>query len=137
MAEAPAALALHVLDSLSPMALGDAVSGLLALARDALLHDTQFVAGLDARVQRLTDDEFVIALPALRAAFGWLPTRERGHLAGQVLGLHDATHLSRDHLTARHGAWAAEDVAAHRLAEQQAMAALAAWGIAFDAAGAP
>jgi hypothetical protein len=126
-----AALALNVLDSLTPAQLGDAVSGLLALARDALLHETHFVAGLDARIQRLADDEFVIALPALRAAFGWLPTRERGDLASQVLGLHDATHLSRHDLTARHGAWAAEDVAAHRLAEQQALAALTAWGIAF------
>jgi len=131
------ALALRVLDSLAPAQLGDAVAGLLALARDALLHDTHFVAGLDARVQQLADDDFVIALPALRAAFGWLPTRERGDLAEQVLGLHDARHLSRHHLTARHGAWAAQDVAAHRLAEGQAIAALAAWGIPFDAPAAP
>ena len=129
---APAAgLALPVLDSLGPAQLGDAVSGLLALARDALLHDAQFVAGLDARVQRFDDHDFVIALPALRAAFGWLPTRERGNLAGQVLALHDAEHLPRHQLTARHGAWAAEEVAANRLAEQRAMNALAAWGIAF------
>ena len=131
------ALALRVLDSLAPAQLGDAVAGLLALARDALLHDSAFVAGLDARVQQLADDDFVIALPALRAAFGWLPTRERGDLAGQVLGLHDAGHLSRHHLTARHGAWAAEDVAAHRLAERQALDALAAWGIPLDASDAP
>lgn len=130
--EAGGVLALQVLDSLAPAQLGDAVSGLLALARDALLHDTQFVAGLDARVQQLDDTDFVIALPALRAAFGWLPTRERGNLAEQVLGLHDARHLPRHQLTARHGAWAAEDVAAHRLAEQEAMNALAAWGISFD-----
>jgi hypothetical protein len=123
-------LALRVLDSLAPAQLGDAVAGLLALARDALLHDTRFVAGLDARVQALDDHDFVIALPALRAAFAWLPTRERGSLAGQVLGLHEATHLPRRHLLARSGAWAAEEVAAHRLAEQQAMAALAAWGLA-------
>ena len=124
-------LALPVLDSLGAAQLGDAVSGLLALARDALLHDAQFVAGLDARVQRFDDHDFVIALPALRAAFGWLPTRERGNLAGQVLALHDAQHLPRHQLTARHGAWAAEDVATHRLAERQAMEGLAAWGIAF------
>jgi hypothetical protein len=129
---APAAgLALQVLDSLAPAHLGDAVSGLLALARDALLHDTHFVAGLDARIQRFDDHDFVIALPALRAAFGWLPTRERGDLAGQVLALHDAQHLSRHELVARHGAWAAADVAAHRLAEQEAINALAAWGVAF------
>ncbi len=130
-AAAAGSLALRVLDSLAPAQLGDAVGGLLALAREALLHDTQFVAGLDARVQRLDDHDFVLALPALRAAFGWLPTRERGDLAGQVLGLHDARHLSRHRLVARHGAWAAADVAANRLAEQEAMAALAAWGIGF------
>lgn len=128
-ARAAGPLALQVLDSLAPPQLGDAVSGLLALARDALLHDTQFVTGLDARVQLLTDTDFVIALPALRAAFGWLPTRERGNLAEQVLGLHDASHLSRHQLTARQGAWPFEDIAAHRLAEQQALAELAAWGI--------
>jgi hypothetical protein len=131
-AQPASALALSVLDSLAPAQLGDAVSGLLALAREALLHDTQFVAGLDARIQQLDDNDFVLALPALRAAFGWLPTRERGNLADQVLGLHDAQHLPRHQLTARHGAWAAEDVAAHRLAEQQAMAALSAWGVSFD-----
>lgn len=127
----PGALALQVLGGLAPAQLGDAVSGLLALARDALLHDTHFVAGLDARIQRFDDHDFVIALPALRAAFGWLPTRERGDLAAQVLALHDAQHLSRHQLVARHGAWAAEEVAAHRLAEQAAMGALAGWGIAF------
>jgi hypothetical protein len=121
--------ALQVFDSLGPAQLGDAVGGLLALARDALLHDAQFIAGLDARVQRFDDHDFVRALPALRAAFGWLPTRERGNLAGQVLALHDAQHLPRHQLTTRHGAWAAEDVAAHRLAERAALAALAAWGI--------
>lgn len=129
-APSPSALALRVLDSLAPPQLGDAVGGLLALAREALLHDTHFVAGLDARVQSLDDHDFVIALPALRAAFGWLPTRERGELAGQVLGLHDAQHLSRHHLTARQGGWAPEDIAAHRLAEREALALLAAWGIA-------
>ena len=122
-------LALRVLESLAPAQLGDAVSGLLALAREALLHDTQFVAGLDAQVQALDDHDFIIALPALRAAFGWLPTRERGNLAEQVLGLHDARHLSRHKLTERLGTWTAEDIAAHRLAEQQAMAELAAWGV--------
>jgi len=133
-ATGPAAdVAFPVLDSLAPAQLGDAVGGLLALAREALLHDTQFMAGLDARVQRLADDEFIVALPALRAAFGWLPTRERGSLAGQVLCLHDAHHLARHHLTASLGAWSAEEVAAHRLAEQEAVAALAAWGLDFNA----
>jgi hypothetical protein len=132
-AAAAGELALQVLDGLAAAQLGDAVSGLLALARDALLHDSRFVAGLDARVQALDDTDFVSALPALRAAFGWLPTRERGSLAEQVLGLHGAQHLSRHKLTERHGAWSAEEVAAHRLAEQQAVAELATWGVIFDA----
>jgi hypothetical protein len=127
--EAAAGLALQVLDSLSPPQLGDAVSGLLALARDALLHDSHFVAGLDARVQAMDDADFVIALPALRAAFAWLPTRERGSLAEQVLVLHGAPRLTHRHLLKRSSAWDAEDVAAHRLAEQQAVDALAAWGL--------
>ena len=130
---APAgASALAVLDSLAAPQLGDAVGGLLALARGELLHDGQFVAGLDARVQALDDSDFVIALPALRAAFAWLPTRERGELADQVLGLHQAQHLPRGSLTARRGEWDPEDVAAHRLAERQAVAQLAAWGITWN-----
>lgn len=129
--EAGRTLALALLDDLAPALLGDAVSGLLALARETLQDDPSFIAGLDARIQRLSDEEFVLALPALRAAFGWLPSRERGKLAGALLALHGASHLPERQLLVHQHAWGAEDVAAHRLAEQHAMAALGAWGIAF------
>ncbi|MFZ6658769.1 DUF5682 family protein [Undibacterium sp. TJN19] len=121
--------AITVLQGMAANQLGDAVSGLLALAREQLLHDTQFVAGLDAKVQTLDDSDFVIALPALRSAFTWLPTRERGNLAEQVLALHQSQHLPRSSLTAQRGNWSPEQVAANRLAEQKALAQLQAWGI--------
>lgn len=123
--------ALGVLNSMQPAHLGDAVSGLLALAREALLHDSQFVAGLDSCVQSLDDVDFVKALPALRAAFTWLPTRERGNLAEKVLGLYQAQHLSRHTLTVQQSPWRAELIAANRLAEQQVLDRLAEWGIRY------
>lgn len=121
--------ALAVLGSLPSAQLGDVVSGLLALAREELLHDKQFVAGLNTQIQMLDDTDFVIALPALRGAFAWLPARERGNLAEQVLGLYQAQHLTRRSLTVNDSTWSPEEIARHRLAEQQALSHLASWGI--------
>ena len=123
------AQAVTILDTLAAAQLGDAVSGLLALAREELMHDPQFVSGLDARVQQFDDHDFVLALPALRAAFTWLPTRERGNLASQVLALHQMPHLPGSSLTQTHSSWSAEQQASNRLAERDAYANLAAWGL--------
>lgn len=122
--------ALQLLQSMPAATLGDALTGLLALAREALSAEPAFAAGMDRMVQALDNAEFVLALPALRAAFAWLPPQERGDLAGQVLALHDAGHLSRRALTGRLAAGAsAEDQAAARAAEAAVMQRLAAWGI--------
>ncbi|WP_019701924.1 DUF5682 family protein [Paracidovorax oryzae] len=70
---------------------------------------------------------------AMRAAFAWLPPRERGDLAGQVLALHGAQHLPRRTLTAAQaGGFAPEDIAAARAGEAAAAARLAAWGLSTD-----
>ncbi|WP_268788496.1 DUF5682 family protein [Mycolicibacterium fortuitum] len=60
-----------------------------------MISDAGFVAGLDGLISGLPGDDFVGALPALRAAFAWLPPRERGDVADAVLELHGATDVSR------------------------------------------
>ena len=94
------AATLALLRSLPAEALGDALAGLLALAREQLAQEAGFIAGLDALVTAFDDDDFLRALPALRGAFAWLPPRERGRLAAAVLRLHQAGHLAQSVLTA-------------------------------------
>ncbi|GHU07325.1 hypothetical protein FACS1894158_15460 [Betaproteobacteria bacterium] len=122
--------ALQLLRALPVSGLGDALSGLLALAREALLAEPDFAAGLDAIVRALDNADFVTALPAMRDAFSWLPARERGALAEQILTLHDATHLSPRALTARLQEVGPEDAARARLAEDAASRRLTEWGLA-------
>ncbi len=124
------AQSLQLLASLPPARVGDALTGLVALARDALAQEPAFVAGLDRLVQTFDDADFVLALPAMRAAFAWLPTRERGELAQRVLRLHDAEHLSRRALTQPLRGGSAETLLAAALLEQRVLDRLAAWGIA-------
>lgn len=125
--------AMDLLGAMTAATLGDALAGLLALAREVLATEPAFAAAMDRRVRALDDDTFVQALPALRAAFAWLPPRERGDLAGQVLALHGAQHLPRRALTAAQaGGFAAEDIARARAAEAAAAAQLAVWGIHAD-----
>lgn len=124
--------ALALLDSLPVQALGDALSGLVALAREVIMHDGTFITGLDSAVRALDDTDFIIALPAMRGALGWLPTQERAALADQVLALHDASHLPRRALTARLTAADASEIAEARALERAALAMLAGWGLRFD-----
>nr|WP_229504940.1 DUF5682 family protein [Massilia mucilaginosa] len=122
-------LASELLASLPPAMVGDALAGLLALARQSLCQDARFVKALDALVRTLDDADFVLALPAMRAAFTWLPTQERGALAGDVLKLHDAGHRSQRSLTGRL-ATAPALLARHDALERAAIERLAIWGIA-------
>ncbi|MFV0681505.1 DUF5682 family protein [Ottowia sp.] len=125
--------AMHLLGTLPAPVLGDALTGLLALAREALSSEPAFATGMDHMVQALDHADFVQALPSLRAAFAWLPAQERGALADQVLALHDAAGLPRRVLTAPgDGTFSAEEVAQTQWAEQAAMEALAAWGIGVE-----
>ncbi|WP_198420813.1 DUF5682 family protein [Massilia atriviolacea] len=122
-------LASTLLASLPPALVGDALAGLLALARQHLCDDARFIRALDALVRTLDDADFVLALPAMRAAFTWLPTQERGALAGDVLKLHDAGHRSQRSLTGRL-AVAPELLARHEALERAAIDRLATWGVA-------
>lgn len=120
--------ALHLLADMSAASLGDALAGLLALAREQLAHNDEFIAGLDRLLQGLNDVDFIQALPGLRDALGWLPTLERARLADAVLELHQARHLPRRSLTAPLGDSATALANAARI-ERQALARLAQWGI--------
>ncbi|MFT4187689.1 MAG: DUF5682 family protein [Aeromicrobium sp.] len=119
---------LSLLDALGAARLGDALAGLLALAREVLVSDPRFVAGLDRLVTAFEDAEFVGALPSLRGAFAWLPPRERGDLAGQVLGLHDGEGLSTRVLTAP-ARFDPVATAAAADVERQVVAELRRWGV--------
>ncbi|KRB97049.1 DUF5682 family protein [Duganella sp. Root198D2] len=121
--------ALALLGEIPPGLVGDALAGMLALARDELVHDAHFVAALDALVKSLDDLDFVLALPAMRNAFGWLPPQERGSLAEAVLAQHNAGHLPRRALTAHFAGADAEDLAKAALLEQAALRKLASWGL--------
>ncbi|WP_426319840.1 DUF5682 family protein [Pseudoduganella sp. R-43] len=124
------AQALALLGEIAPAQVGDALAGMLALARDELVQEAHFVAGLDAMVKALDDIDFVLALPAMRNAFSWLPPQERGLLADAVLAQHNAAHLPRRALTAHFAGADAEDVARAALLEQAALRKLASWGLA-------
>ncbi|KRB02714.1 hypothetical protein ASD86_24345 [Lysobacter sp. Root690] len=122
------AQALHLLGALAPARLGDALTGLVSLARERLTQEREFVSGLDRLIGALDDADFVLALPAMRGAFAWLPPRERGELAHSVLRLHGADHLSQRALTATLAADPAQVAAAARI-EAQVLQRLREWGL--------
>lgn len=67
-----------------PDSLGDFLAGLFALAREEISGDATMVA-VEALVAGWGDDDFLVALPALRMAFAWFPPRERERLAVAIL----------------------------------------------------
>lgn len=68
-----------------PGSLGDFLAGLLALAREQLGAADEMFGLIDDWVRQWTGDEFLIALPAMRGAFSWLPPRERERIACLLL----------------------------------------------------
>ncbi|MDX8140679.1 DUF5682 family protein [Lentzea sp. BCCO 10_0061] len=66
-------------------ALGDWLAGLFAVAREEVLASSDLVGVLDELVSAMTEDEFLVALPALRLAFSYFPPRERETIAATVL----------------------------------------------------
>lgn len=83
---APANAAEAAAGAADPDRLGDWLSGLFALAREEVLAEEQgVVSAVDELIGDLTEDEFLIALPALRQAFAMFPPRERGLIAERLV----------------------------------------------------
>jgi len=72
----------------APARVGELLSGLFALAREEVVGAREVVEALDAVLTGLSCEELLVALPALRLAFGWFPPRERDAIARLVLAVH-------------------------------------------------
>ncbi|TNY37255.1 DUF5682 family protein [Thermomonospora catenispora] len=88
----PADPARAVLGVAAPATLGDWLAGLFALAREQVLAaeetgERTVLTVLDTLIGELTEEEFLVALPALRQAFGYFPPREREIIARRLLEL--------------------------------------------------
>jgi hypothetical protein len=125
----PLAQPLALLATLAANKMGDALGGLIALARHQLTQDLTFVDGLNQLVTALDDEDFLLALPAMRGAFAWLPPRERGEFARQILELHQAGHLPVSSLNREITAAAPQEIAAMQQAEKRALEILGQWGL--------
>ncbi|MEU4365900.1 DUF5682 family protein [Micromonospora chersina] len=81
----------------APGTLGDWLSGLFALAREEVVAgDAALLGVLDGLLAAMDAHDFLVALPALRQAFGWFPPREREAVARHVLALRGADGPARD-----------------------------------------
>lgn len=104
-------------------ALGDFLYGLFSGARALATGSDAIVRAVHAALGSLGDEDFLVALPQLRSAFGWFPARERGALAAHVatlLGLDGGAStllalraggddwLDARHIEAQALAWAAD-----------------------------
>ncbi|HEY2926863.1 DUF5682 family protein [Piscinibacter sp.] len=68
-------------------ALGDFLYGLFSCARALASESDGIVRAVHAALDNMGIEDFLVALPALRGAFGWFPPRERGALAAHVARL--------------------------------------------------
>ena len=125
---ASAEAALTMLTQLSPAQSGEALHGLLALARHQLACQPAFIAGFSRHLNQLSDADFINALPDLRAAMAWLPPRERGTLAHQVLEHYQLAQLPVSALQMPLHC-PPQAIAHHQQLEQQALASLQHWGV--------
>jgi hypothetical protein len=68
-----------------PERLGDFLSGLFALAREAAQRHPALVASVDDLLLGFDEDQFLEALPALRLAFSYFTPREKHHMVRTLL----------------------------------------------------
>jgi hypothetical protein len=91
----------------APEALGDFLQGVFALAREESQRHTELLLGIDRLLLAFDDEQFLVALPALRLAFTYFTPREKDHLARTLLaatGQPDATPLPELAVTAEDAA---------------------------------
>ncbi|WP_026923042.1 DUF5682 family protein [Glycomyces arizonensis] len=89
----------------TPDRLGDWLAGLFWVAREEVLAETAehgVVHAVDEIVGDMTDDEFLVALPALRQAFAFFPPRERSLIAEQLIALRGTGESARSLLAKQH-----------------------------------
>ncbi len=67
--------------------LGDFLYGLFYCARMLATESDAIVGAVHEALESMGSDDFLVALPQLRAAFAWFPPRERGALAQRVAAL--------------------------------------------------
>jgi hypothetical protein len=68
-----------------PASLGDYLTGLFALAREAAQRHPELVGRIDALLLAYADEQFLEALPSLRLAFTFFTPREKHHMARTLL----------------------------------------------------
>jgi hypothetical protein len=80
-----------------PTLLGDFLAGLFALAREEVVMGEDVIGVVDEAVAGLPEQDFLIALPALRLAFSFFPPREKVSLAERIAGRHGSSRtVARD-----------------------------------------
>ena len=72
-----------------PDQLGAFLAGLFALAREESTRDAALLAVVDELIVAMTSNDFLLAVPPLRLAFGFFPPREKDRLARSVLARHN------------------------------------------------
>lgn len=107
--------------------LGDYLYGLFALTRSVINEQPELVRAVHETLVQLADEDYLVALPALRAAFGWFPPRERGDIAAQAATLLGLAAPERARLT--HLPQGGERYLAARRAEALALAWAAEYGL--------
>ena len=82
--------------SAGPEHLGDFLSGVFALAREAAQRQPEVVAAIDGIIMSYDEESYLAALPSLRLAFSYFTPREKHALARSLLdalGLAEAAPL--------------------------------------------
>lgn len=68
-----------------PARMGDFLAGLLGVAREEMLNRVNLVVGVDKVISNYSEEQFLVALPALRLAFSFFPPREKEQIARVLL----------------------------------------------------
>lgn len=71
-----------------PTELGEWLTGLFTVARAEVIEDRNLMRAIDGELAAMSEDGFLVALPALREAFEHFPPRERERVAELVLAVH-------------------------------------------------
>lgn len=76
-------------------ALGDFLFGLFSCARDLATESDSLISVIHDVIAQIGHEDFLVAMPSLRAAFAWFPARERSALATLIakhVGLPSGAH---------------------------------------------